>query len=142
MLTLESIKQEFQPEGINGDHIEYAVSAIKEGTRRELIMENLIEQRHLDITTSCELLDRLYQWNGGEFKVENKNGYVMGIFSLMAGVGLWACSVFLFFNEGALSKVIATVVMGAILIFYGIVILATAFRGKYRDEMDLFKEEI
>lgn len=142
MPTIQVIKQEFQLEGINEEHIDYAVSAIKEGTRRELIMENLIDQRGLDAFKSSELLDNLYQLNGGEFKVENRGGYVMGIFSLMGGLGLIAWSVFLFVNKIKLVGAIILGFSGAAMVLNGVIILVTALRGKYRDEMDPFKDEI
>jgi len=141
MSKYQEAKDGFGQIGVNEGHIDYAMSAIKEGTRRELIVENLVGQRGLAVSTSDDLLNQLYQLQGGEFKIENRGGYIMGIFSILAALGLAGFAIFLFYNKNKMALAVALSFGSVALIVNGIRILIAAFRGKYRDDMDPFKDE-
>jgi len=72
--------------GIKEANIDYAIDAIKFGTKRELIVENLILTVRKETEENANLLlDDLYKANGGEFKYENRWGCFLGIIVLLLG---------------------------------------------------------
>ena len=65
----------------------------------------------------------------------------MGIFSILAALGLAGFAIFLFYNKNKMALAVALSFGSVALIVNGIRILIAAFRGKYRDDMDPFKDE-
>ncbi len=117
--------------GIKYENIDYAISAIKDGTRRELILESLTaDYRGMNYPDAYTLLEDIYKTIGGEFKKENRGGYALSILLLVFGIAcfLWIYLSFLeddpipdiFYYYGALSTIA------------GITILAYTLDGKFR----------
>jgi len=142
MDVIKSIKQEFEQGGIGSEHIEYAYSAIMDGIRRELIINNLVNQRGVNESKSHELLNRLYLLNGGEFKVENRRGYMSGITIIGAAIVLVLYSiVFRIFRPYEKQPTISGKNWRD-LFAQSFRIFGATFKGKYREEMDVFNDEI
>ena len=73
----KELKEKYLKLGILERHFDYALSAVKKGTKREIILKNLTSDvRKMDKSISSNLLDDLFQANGGEFKYENRTGYM------------------------------------------------------------------
>ena len=76
----KELKEKYHMLGVLEKNFDYAVSAVKNGTKREIILKNLTSDvRKMDLELSNNLLDDLFQSNGGEFKYENRVGYMYSI---------------------------------------------------------------
>lgn len=140
MKKFEPIIEKYSSIGISTDNIDYAVSSVKEGAKRAHIIENLTsDYRGMNIFQSMDLLDELFEANGGEFKKENRGGYLYGAFFLLIGLSctFYICYVLLF--GGVIVKP-ALVGGGAIFsTIAGLSFIIKSVRGKYRDEDEPFK---
>ena len=132
--------EKYKKQGISEDNIEFALDAAKTGTKREHALESLTaDYRKLDYATANAMLNDFYFASGGEFKVENKKGYLHGIFLLLI-IGL-PCSFYIgyvFINGGIIVRPIL-VGLGA---FFGNVVgifaIIQAIRGKFRDSNNIY----
>jgi hypothetical protein len=141
MKNIETIKTHYLNQGVKEENIQYAIEAVKDGGKREHIIENLTaDYRGMQTEEASRLLEELFAANGGEFKKENRGGYLYGIFFLAIGL---ACSYYLFYvytYGGVLVRPIL-IWAGAILCtFCGIVFIIKAMMGKYRDTDEPFKD--
>jgi hypothetical protein len=140
MGKFDTVAEKYISKGVRPDNIEYAISAVKDGTRREHIIDSLTaDYRGMTIFDSMHLLDELYEANGGEFKKENRGGYLYGTLFLLMGLSctFYICYVLLF--GGVIVRPIL-VGLGAITgTFTGASFCIKSIRGKYRDEDEPFK---
>ena len=83
----KELKEKYLKLGILERHFDYAVSAVKSGTKRDIIMKNLTSDvRKMNKSISSDLLDDLFLANGGEFKYENRAGYLYSSAYLLVAV--------------------------------------------------------
>ena len=107
-----------------------------EGTKRENILETLTEDyRGMSREQSAGLLEELFEANGGEFKKENRGGYLFGFLLLLVGVlGAGVLVALLLSGEWRLKFIILSGAAALFGLARGPVLLYKAFRGKYRDD--------
>ena len=139
MNKFENLVNKYTAIGVSKENIEYAISSVKDGTKREFILESLTaDYRGMEYRLANSMLEEMYKINGGEFKKENRNGYLYGIFFLMIG---GACSYYIysvFQNGGTLVRPIL-VTIGAISgVGVGLLLILISIFGKYRDNMEPF----
>ena len=141
MGKFNSIITKYSNTGVRIDNIEFAIDAVKNGTKREHILENLTASyRGMQDPQATALLEELFDANGGEFKIENRGGYLFGSLFLLLGL---ICSFFIFYalytGESLRRPVIF--IIGAIVGAGGAAIYFTkALRGKFRDTDEPFRE--
>lgn len=121
--------------GVKEDNIDYAISAVADGAKREHIMETLTAgYRGMTQSESTALLNDLFEANGGEFKIENRGGYLFGI--LMCVIGLLGLG-FLIAMLASGELRIKFMMLAASAAIFGLAkgpfLIIKAFRGKYRD---------
>jgi hypothetical protein len=141
MAKFDPIVEKHTNKGISTDNIEYAISAVKDGTKREHILENLTaDYRGMNHEQGNALLEDLFTVSGGEFKKENRGGYLFGTAFLVVGL---SCAFYIFYvlyYDGVLVKPIL-VALGA---FFGIAgglrYFVKSLKGQYRDHDEPFKE--
>lgn len=135
MKKFNAVIEKYTRNGVRLDNIEYAISAIKDGVRREYILDTLTaDYRGMDIQQATLLLEDLYTATGGEFKKESQSGYLYGIFFLLIGLGS-AFYIFYVMMYGGI--LVRPIVMGILAVggtIGGIGYLVGAIRGTYRDE--------
>lgn len=86
----QQVKDKYVSQGLDGSHVDYAIEAVQEGVKREFIFENLTsEYRKVSLGDANFLLDDLYEAFGGEFKLQNRQGYIWGAVLLFIGFGLY-----------------------------------------------------
>lgn len=139
MGKFDTLIEKYTRSGVSTDNIEYAILAVKNGSKREHILENLTaDYRGMTAEQATAMLEDLFAVNGGEFKKENQGGYLFGAFFLMVGV---VCSFLIFkgFNfRGTLVRP-TWIYAGAIVgVGGGLLLFIRALRGKYRDHHDPF----
>lgn len=141
MKKFANIIEKYQSRGVSFDNIEYAVESVKRGAKREHIIDNLsADYRGMNLTDANGLLNELFEANGGEFKKENRYGYLYSTFLLMLGLPLAFYIYYVFTYGGVLVRPVL-VFAGAITFnFLGIVLLIKAIRGKYRDSDEPFND--
>lgn len=141
MKKFKPIIEKYTNKGVTIDNIEYAIESVKQGSKREHVLENLTaDYRGMQITDANSLLEELFAVNGGEFKKENRTGYLYGFFFLMLGL-LAGFYVFYVFMYGGLIKRPVTISLMALAgTGTGLFLIIKAMRGKYRDADDPFKE--
>jgi hypothetical protein len=132
-----SIAQKYESMGISADNIEYAITAVKNGSKREHIIENLTaDYRGLSNQQATALLEELFRANGGEFKKENRNGYLYGSAALLVGL---SCSFYIFYvlmYGGVIVKPILVGIGAVGGLVSGIIYFVMAISGNYRDSHD------
>ncbi len=141
MAKLDLIVTKYLSNGVTQQNIEYAISEVREAVKREHIMESLMaDYRGMDYSQSKSLLEDLFMANGGEFKKENKGGYLFGTFVLMIG-GLCAFYIFYVFAYGGVLVRPVIVFIGAFVgIIGGLIYILKSISVKYRDSDEPFKE--
>lgn len=94
----------------------------------------------MNIFQSMDLLDELFEANGGEFKKENRGGYLYAALLLLIGVSctFYICYVLLF--GGVIVRPVLVGAGAVVGIFTGFSFLIKSLRGKYRDEDEPFKD--
>lgn len=137
MKKFDPIIQKYRNKGVSADNIEYAIDSVKDGTKRELILENLTaDYRGMNAGDATRLLEELFVVNGGEFKKENRNGYWVGAFLLLMGLSSAYYIFHVFTYGGVLVKPILVFIVAILGPLGGIIAIIRALRGKYRDEDD------
>jgi hypothetical protein len=141
MKKFTSIVEKYQSRGISVDNIEYAIDSVKRGAKREHVIENLTaDYRGMSLTDANGLLNELFAANGGEFKKENRNGYLFGSFLLMLGLLLAFYIYGKFTYGGILVRPVAVFASAIGFSGLGIVLLVKAILGKYRDSDEPFRD--
>ena len=141
MGKFDAIMEKYIAKGFSADNIDFAISAVKDGTKREHILESLTaDYRGMSNEQSTALLEDLFIVNGGEFKKENSGGYLYATMFLLVG---FVCAFFiissLYYGE-ALTKagLFGAGAIGGI--SGGFYYLAKSVKGKFRDADEPFKE--
>lgn len=141
MGKFDSIIIKYNHIGVRTDNIEFAIDAVKNGTKREHILENLTAgYRGMQDQQATALLEDLFAANGGEFRIENRGGYLFGTLFLLLGL---ICTFFIVYaiSSGETLQKPLIFAIGAIIGLGGAVIYFTkALRGKFRDNDEPFRE--
>jgi hypothetical protein len=140
MKKFAHIIEKYESSGVRIDNIEYAVDSVKQGAKREYIMENLrADYRGMKETDAMALLNELFAANGGEFKKENRAGYIYGIFMLMVGLPCAYYIFYVFTYGGILMRPILVFTGAFFCTLVGVYLIIKSLRGKYRDDDSPFK---
>jgi hypothetical protein len=140
MKKFEAIITKYSEQGVSEDNIEYAISAVKDGSKREHTLESLTaDYRGMDRTVANNMLEEMYSVNGGEFKKENRNGYLFGTFLLMIGGGLAYYIWSVFHYGGILNRPFFTSAAAFVALIGGGYLIFMSLLGKYRDDMEPFE---
>lgn len=136
------VKSKYLTLGVTEENIDYAIESVIDGTKQELILETLTANyRGVSGSQAAQLLQDIYVVNGGEFKKENRGGYLYG--TLLSLVGLVSAGFFivmLISGEGKI-KFIALAFAGAAFgLSKGPILIIKSARGKFRDGDDPFSE--
>jgi hypothetical protein len=135
MNKADKIKEKYLSLRVMEDNIDYAIDAVKEGTKREFILETLMaDYRGMSESQSTQLLNELFEAYGGEFKKENSGGYLFGTLFLLVGLtGAGFAIAFLISGEIKI-KFLLLALAGALFgLSQGSILIYKSFRGKYRD---------
>jgi len=93
--------------------------------------------RGMTESQSTQILDDLFEANGGEFKTENRGGYLYGILLCFIGVlGLGFLIAMLVSGELRMKFVVLAAGAALFGLVKGPALIIKAFRGKYRDGDD------
>jgi hypothetical protein len=135
MGKFDAVIETYRMKGVRDDNIEYIITSIKSGTKREFILESLTaDYRGMKHADANEMLDAFYEAYGGEFKQESKSGYLVGFFILTVGL----LRVFFRVAGRTMDEIIRD--PWDILVVIGIVVLAAtyffvkAYRGNFREK--------
>jgi hypothetical protein len=142
MGKFDPIIEKYRNKGVSAENIEYAIDSVKDGTKREHILESLTAfYRGMNAEDATSLLEELFAANGGEFKKENRSGYWYGAIFLSLGL---ACAYYIFHvytYGGILRRPILFFLLAIGGTFSGIVFIVAALFGKFRDTYeDPFQE--
>lgn len=134
MKRFAAVKADYLSKGVSEDNIDYAISAVKDGTKREFILENLTaDYRGMDYLQGTQMLEELFDANGGEFKKESRGGIVYGIFFLIMG---FLAAFYIFYvlaYGGILYRPVLVGIVAIVGILGGLRFLYLSFTGTYRD---------
>lgn len=141
MGKFDTIVNKYTQLGVSESNLQFAIDAVKNGTKREHIIENLTQDyRGMDTVQANSLLEELFSANGGEFKKENQGGYLFGALFLLLGL---SCAFFIYYAHKNDERLMRPVLIwsGAIIgTAAGLFYIIAALMGKYRDENEPFKE--
>ena len=141
MKKFANIIEKYQSKGVSVDNIEYALESVKRGAKREHILDNLsADYRGMNLTDANGLLNELFEANGGEFKKENRYGYLFGTFMLMFGLPCAFYIYYVFTYGGVLVRPILVFGLAIGGTFSGLYLIIKAILGKYRDSDEPFKD--
>jgi hypothetical protein len=143
MKKFAAIKARYLQSGAREENIDYAIAAVKEGTKREHIIESLCaDYRGMTAADATGLLDDLYLANGGEFKKENRGGYLFGALLLMLGLAASGFLIMMFTSGSEIRiKFVMLAIAGAGFgLVKGSTLLFKSFSGRYRENDDPFAE--
>ena len=142
MQTFELIKSKYLILGVTEDNLDYAIESVVDGTKREIIIETLTaDYRGMPPNQANQLVEDLYTANGGEFKKENRGGYLYGtLLSLLGLAGAGFLVAMLISGEGKIKFIIIALAVAAFGLSKGPVLMVKSFRGKFRDNDDPFSE--
>lgn len=132
----ENIKLKYLSLGVKEDNIDYAIGAVADGAKREHMLETLTASyRGMTESQATQMLIDLFEANGGEFKTENRGGYLYGVLLCLVGVlGLGFLTVMLVSGELRIKFVLLAAMAALFGLATGPSLLIKAFRGKYRDD--------
>lgn len=138
MRKFEVIKSKWLALGVKEDNIDYAITSVIAGTKREFIIETLTASyRGMNDSQSNLLLEDLFEVNGGEFKKENRSGYSFGILLCLVGLVSAGFLIGMIVTGEWKIKVLLLAIGGTIFgLIQGPVLLSKAIKGKYRDTDD------
>lgn len=142
MKKFEAVIAKYHAKGVSLENIEYAISAVKDGSKRAHTIESLTaDYRGVEYNLANNMLEDMYKVNGGEFKKENRNGYLFGTFLLMLGSGLayyiWSVNHY----GGIWVSPILTTAGAIVFLGGGLLLIITSLLGKYRDDMEPFERD-
>ena len=141
MRKTDLIKEKYLYIGVREDNIDFAIEAVLDGTKREIIIETLrADYRGMTQEQSSRLLEELFEANGGEFKKENRTGYLFG--TMLTLIGLLGAGFLLGMLITGELKSKFLLIAGAVALFgliQGPVLLYKSFKGKYRDDDSPFE---
>lgn len=129
------LKNELIQNGFGEKNFEYLYNAVKGGTKRELIFKNLTSDvRKIDADLANHALEQFYKINGGQFKYENRTGYLYSTAYLAVAV-LSLVMIYIILNTEIRSiKFLIAAALGFIVFSYKFsVTIFKSIRGKHRD---------
>jgi hypothetical protein len=139
MSKFKSIKDYYLNKGVSEDNIDYVISGVQDGAKREHILESLTaDYRGMSHENADNLLNSIYGVSGGEFKKENRGGYLYGAFFLLIGI---PCAIYIFFvlsYGGILVRPVLIFAGAGFGILGGIGLIVKSILGKYRDADEPF----
>jgi hypothetical protein len=140
MSKYDAIREQFLRKGIKPDNIDYTIDGVKNGTKKEFMLENLTsDYRGMTQADAVPLVEAVYAANGGEFKKENRVGYLYGGTLLLAGLLLAFYIGYVLLFGGILIRPVLVVVGAVTCLGLGAKLLFKAARGKYRDADEPFR---
>lgn len=136
MAKFDTIKNKYLALGVTEDNIDFAIGAVKDGSKREYIIEMLTaDYRGMTEARSIAILEELFEANGGEFKKENSGGYLYGVLFLLLGIASTVVLVMQLQEEYLRIKLLLLSIAGVLFGFImGASYIIKAMRGKFRDE--------
>ena len=142
MAKFDLVRAKYLNLGVTESNIDFAIGAVLDGTKREHIIETLTaDYRGMTENQSTTLLEDLFEANGGEFKNENRGGYLYGILLLLIGlVGAGFFITILVSGEGKIKFMILSLAGALFGLSTGAILITKSLRGKYRDMDDPFKK--
>ncbi|NII28996.1 hypothetical protein HB364_28215 [Pseudoflavitalea sp. X16] len=141
MKNIDAIKARYLDQGVREDNFLYAVDAVKAGSKREHILESLTaDYRGMDYIEATQLLEELFAANGGEFKKENRSGYLYGAFFLLLGLAASFYIYYVYTYGGILVRPILIWAMAIVFTLAGLGYILLSFIGGYRDSDEPFKD--
>lgn len=130
-IKLDEIKEKYVSLGVSEKNVEYTLNAVKSGTKRDFIIKNLTSDiRKVDANMASNMLDEMFAANGGEFKHENRGGYLYSTFYLIAILALGAVIFYMNGNGSLQLKLSGALVLFLILFFRTFI---PTIRGKFRE---------
>lgn len=142
MGKFDTVIETFTHMGISRENIDYAIESAKDGAKRDHMLESLTaDYRGMKPMEANLLVEAVFNANGGEFKKENRGGYIFGVFFLLIGISCtWILYRFYSFGGEILLKLLIMIWAGAILgTLAGLFYIILSFLGKHRDTDDPFK---
>jgi hypothetical protein len=94
----------------------------------------------MNLTDANGLLNELFEVNGGEFKKENRYGYLFGCFMLILGLPCAFYIYYVFTYGGILVRPVLVFGLAIAGTFSGLYLIIKALLGKYRDSDEPFKD--
>lgn len=141
MKNFDAIKAEYQAKGVKEDNLAYAIQSVKDGSKREHILESLTaDYRGMDDIQATQLLEELFAANGGEFKKENRGGYLYGSFFLLFGLAAAFYLFYVYTYGGVLVRPVLIWIVAVGGTLGGIGYIVTSMAGKFRDTDEPFKD--
>lgn len=140
MAKFNLIKEKYLLLGVREDNIDFAISAVVDGTKRVHIIESLTaDYRGMTEAESTRLLEDLFAANGGEFKKENRGGYLNGALLLLVGLLGAGFFIAMLVSGGVKIKFIVLSLVAALFgLPAGVIAIIKSVKGKYRDNDDAF----
>jgi hypothetical protein len=139
MSKFKSVREYYLNKGFSEDNIDYTISAVNDGAKREHIIESLTaDYRGMSYEDATNLLNSIYGVSGGEFKKENRGGYLYGAFFLLIGI---PCAIYIFYvlsYGGILVRPVLIFAGAGFGILGGIGLIVKSISGKYRDSDEPF----
>ena len=134
MKKFATLQTKYLAQGVKEDNIEYAISAVNDGSKREHILENLVaDYRGMNTIEANQMLNEMFAANGGEFKKENRDGYLTGIALLMIGLPAAFYIYYVYTYGGILHEALMVWGLAICGILGGIGCIVMSMLGKYRD---------
>ena len=134
MKKFEPIIEKYTSLGVNAEHIEYAIDAARYGTKREYILEGLTAPyRGMSAGEATIMLEEIFAANGGEFKKENRGGYLYGSVFLMLGLSCGYYIYHVYTYGGVIVRPMLFFVTAIFGTLVGIIFIIKALFGKFRD---------
>lgn len=131
MKNLNEIKEKYVSRGLPEKHFDYAFNAVKSGTKKDIIIKNLTSDvRKVNHVLANNMLDDMFLANGGEFKYENRGGYLYSTFYLIVIIILGA--IVLFSNNSESLRIKLSFALVAFLILFFRTLMPT-LKGKFRE---------
>jgi len=140
MGKFDLIIDKYTKQGLAVADIEYAISAVRSNTKRAHIIENLFADYRAGMShhQATALLDDLFAANGGEFKTENRWGFIYGMIALLIGLGCGFYIFYVFAYGGILMRPILVFIAAIGGTIGGLIKIIYALRGKIRDNDDSY----
>jgi hypothetical protein len=130
---IDAIKEKYLSLGVQEKNFIYACEAVKGGKKREMILKNLTSDvRKENPEVSEDMLIEMFKINGGEFKYENRGGYLYSTIYLIAIVVLGLLFFTINDNNGRNLKFKIGIAF-ILFLFLFIKTLAPTIKGKFRE---------
>jgi hypothetical protein len=131
MKNLNETKEKYLSLGLPEKHFDYAFNAVKSGTKKDIIMKNLTSDvRKVNQELADNMLDEMFSANGGEFKYENRGGYLYSTFYLIAIIALGLVIIF-YRNNSSLTIKLSLALAAFLFLFFKTLI--PTLKGKFRE---------